>query len=207
MRHTLLAALPIFAVLLVGCTAAKMKPVDLRNLESDESIVMGSLIIKVQDPEEPEKELGFLEGRKRKAEGYTYSIHFRKYDAGSFWRNLLYSRGVVSHEFRIETTPHKEEVFITKLPAGVYVIDQIFRRKVMFTGDWVTTNLTFSVMPGETAYWGKIVITLPYRFSGYSDVSSQSDKIDTEVEYELKKFISSMKDEYGEIILELTLPP
>ena len=76
MRHTLLAALPIFAVLLVGCTAVKMKPVDLRNLESDESIVMGSLIIKVQDPEASEKYIGISEKLlKRKAEGSIYSIH------------------------------------------------------------------------------------------------------------------------------------
>lgn len=41
MRHTLLAALPIFAVLLVGGTPAQMKPADASYPESDQSIDSG----------------------------------------------------------------------------------------------------------------------------------------------------------------------
>jgi hypothetical protein len=66
-------------------------------------------------------------------------------------------------------------------------------------GDYLTTNRTFSVLPGETAYWGKIVISLPYRYSGGSDLNT-AQAVHTEVEYELKKFISSMGKEYSEII-------
>ncbi len=199
MRHTLLAALPIFAVLLVGCTAAKMKPVDLRNLESDESIVMGSLIIKVQDPEESEKDIGYLAGfSRRKAEGYKYTISLSKY----VWKDYLVvqSRSFSNiHRIDVEATPNKEEVFITKLPAGDYMIYQIWRNRWDFVGDYLTTNRTFSVLPGETAYWGKIVISLPYRYSGGSDLNT-AQAVHTEVEYELKKFISSMGKEYSEII-------
>jgi hypothetical protein len=57
-------------------------------------------------------------------------------------------------------------------------------------------------LPGETAYWGKIVISLPYRYSGGSDPLNPKE-VHTEVEYELKKFISSMGKEYSEIILGL----
>ena len=211
MRHTLLAALPIFAVLLVGCTAAKMKPVDLRNLESDESIVMGSLIIKVQDPEESDKDIGFLAGLiepEREAEGHKYTISLSKYE----WKEgffVTYRSLSIIDRFYVVATLNKEEVFITKLPAGDYMIYQIWRNRWDFVGDYLTTNRTFSVLPGETAYWGKIVISLPYRYSGAwgpgYDYNKQllfqnSPRAHTEVEYELKKFISSMGKEYSEFI-------
>jgi hypothetical protein len=200
MRHTLLAALPIFAVLLVGCTAVKMKPVDLRNLESDESIVMGSLIIKVQDPEESDKDIGYLAGlHKREAEGHKYTISLSKYEYKEGFFVTSRSLSIIDR-FHVETTPNKEEVFITKLPAGDYIIYQIHRHpRWNFTGDYLTTNRTFTVLPGETAYWGKIVVSLPYRYSGGIDLDA-AQAVHTEVEYELNKFISSMGKEYSEII-------
>ncbi len=41
MRHALLAAVPIVAVLLVGCTTVEVKPIDSRTPESDQSIGVG----------------------------------------------------------------------------------------------------------------------------------------------------------------------
>lgn len=200
MRHALLAALQIFAVLLVGCTAAKMKPVDLRNLESDEALVMGSLIIKVQDPEESEKDIGYLAGlSRRKTEGYKYTISLSKYEYKENYLGRRYRSLSNIDWFDVEATPNKEEVFITKLPAGDYIIYRIYRNRWDFVGDYLTTDRTFSVLPGEAAYWGKIVISLPYRYSGGSDLDA-AQAVHTEVEYELKKFISSMGKEYSGII-------
>ena len=146
-RGLLLAG--ILTIVLSGCASMTSTKEELQNIGENEGVVFGSFVINVEQGEENESGWAFLKGQK--AGDASYAVLFS--ESGLNPLKLRYM---------IRARPEKEEVFIRKLPAGLYQIEKI--SKEGFTNlELNLKGVNFRVVPQQTTYIGKVTLQFPNR--------------------------------------------
>ena len=148
----------VVAALLCVCSAASAQ-----DLAGEEGIVIGTVVVKVADPDENSS---FLRGARKlekikwaltikRAEGLTFSNRYIKVASGS------------------------EEHFLVKLKAGSYHFDQLVAQG--FANFYFPVQVRFEVTPKSITYIGRLEITLPYRMcsapASFNVVDSQEETV------------------------------
>jgi len=134
-------------VLTVGCTASlPMVQSHAPAASPGEGIVMGSVLVTIEEPteKEPTGIFPLIKGAN-KAERFTYKFFLKK-------------RGEVSPRHHLTVTPGQEEFFATRLPAGNYEFYAMKPKKTVLLGK---LRILFEVQPGKTTYIGRLVARLP----------------------------------------------
>ena len=149
---TRLVALVVF--LLSGCASMNSSKEELQGIETNEGIVVGSVLLTVAQGDANESGWAFLKGRK--ASELEYSVAISESEFNPF-----------KPTYTLPATPGKEALFVKKLPAGSYKMSSIGPTGFLApTGLSFPLNLRFEVKPQTISYIGKLVVTLPDRISG-----------------------------------------
>lgn len=144
----------IIVGLLSGCASTmNSSKEELRSIGDKEGVVIGSVLITVKKGSKDESAWSFLKGRKADDLKYTIRISDSGYE----------------HPFKkrysIPATTREEVVFIKKLPAGNYKMDNL--GVVSWGGNQVFSfplSIYFDVKPQQATYIGRLTVNLPERF-------------------------------------------
>lgn len=141
-------ALALSGTMISGCGSMVSSKEELQRVSADEGIVVGSFLINVEKGEENESGWAFLKGQKAAAATYTVLMSER-------------SLNPFATKYNIRVTPGQEEFFVKKLRAGDYEIKKI--QKEGFSSLELNLKATFTVVPGQTSYIGRLEVTFPDR--------------------------------------------
>ena len=172
--------LVIIGSLLAGCATMQSSVEELDNLKENEGIIIGSVLITVEESKTEESSWAWLKGQKAGTAKYALSMN-----------KIGTSFNPFSTTYQITVTPEKEEVFIKKMPAGKYIISKIHKQG--FTNLYANIKINIEVKPGETTYVGKLIVKFPNRLRAGS-------KYKIKVEDEQEKTVDALKNEYRNII-------
>jgi hypothetical protein len=123
---------------------------ELQSLGDNEGIVIGSVALTDIQSNADESGWAFLKGRKAGDLEYGVSIS----EAGFNPLKTTYS---------VLAQPGKEVLFVKKLPAGRYNMNEISPRGFLVPQLKVNLNVGFTVKARQTSYIGKLVVTFPDR--------------------------------------------
>ena len=145
----------ILFTLVAGCASMTSTKEELQSISANEGVVVGSVLLTVEKAKEN------VTGWKLhnfETEDYDWLVEMRKEPFEPF--TTIYS---------LTVKPGKEEIFVKKLPAGTYRINNIEP-----TFGLLTPNLSlylgvhFTVKPGQTTYIGRLATQFPYRIKSGS---------------------------------------
>ena len=130
----------VVAALLCVCSAASAQ-----NLPAEDGIVIGTVVVKVAEPEENSS---FLRGA-RKLEKFKWALTIER------------TQGFTFLNPEIKVASGSEEHFLVKLKAGSYHLDQLVARG--FANFQFPIRVLFEVTPETITYIGRLEISLPHR--------------------------------------------
>lgn len=160
-----LTALALF--LLSGCASMTSSKEELQSLGENEGIVVGSVLLTAAKGDAEESGWAFLKGRK--AGELEYSV-------------LISETGFnpLKTNYSVPATPGKEEMFVKKLPAGSYNMNELRPSGLLAPQLRLTLAINFNVRPRQTSYIGKLVVNFPDRITVGSAV--RVEILDAQVE-------------------------
>jgi hypothetical protein len=136
--------------LLSACATMTSTKEELQSLGDNEGIVIGSVALTAIQSDADESGWAFLKGRKADDLEYAVSIS----EPGFNPLKTTYS---------VPAQSGKEVLFVKKLPAGRYNMNEISPRGFLVPQLKVDLNIAFTVKPRQTSYIGKLVVTFPDR--------------------------------------------
>lgn len=142
----------LIAFLLSGCASMNSSKEELRGIEENEGIVVGSVLLTVEQGDANESGWAFLKGRKAGELEYSVGIS----DTGTGFNPFKTT-------YSLPATPGKEAFFVKKLPAGNYRMDNIGPSGFLAPQLSFPLGLSFGVKPQKVSYIGKLVVNLPDR--------------------------------------------
>ena len=151
---------------------------ELQNIGENEGIVFGSFIVNVDNSVEKASVLSMHRGG-RNAHAQVYKVLITENEFNEF-----------NPRYVIMAKPEQEEIFIKKLPAGDYQIQNIESG-----GLYWYPHLKFRVTPKQTTYIGKLTMRLPGWASGGSLIHGTIS--DTQ-----QKTIAQLKSEHEKSVAE-----
>ncbi|MGH8613556.1 MAG: ankyrin repeat domain-containing protein [Gammaproteobacteria bacterium] len=186
-RFFLRAALSISCLAMIsGCASMVSSKEELQNVGETEGIVFGSFVINVEKSQGNETGGAFLKGLK--AGDTTYAVIISEYEFLGNRFSDQFRSNPLKPLYVVRATPGKEEIFIKKLPAGVYRIEKLQREgfgKLEFD-----LEVYFTVTPKLTTYIGKVTVQFPDRITPASPVR-------TNVADAQRETTELLKNEYG----------
>ena len=143
--------LMLAAILMTSCAApmASTKE-ELQSLSENEGVVIGSILFVAAKGVENESGWAFLRGTK--TDDLKWIVSFGELGFKPF-----------ATTYTISGRPGKEEVFIKKLPAGNYNIQNASGAGTFGLSSRQYVTIHFKVEPRQTSYIGKLVVNLPDR--------------------------------------------
>lgn len=147
-----LQAVTLIVFLLSGCASMNSSKEELRSIGESEGIVVGSVLLTVEQGDANESGWAFLKGRKASELEYSVGISDTTTALNPF--KTTYS---------LPATPGKEAFFVKKLPAGNYRMDSIGPSGFLAPQLSFPLGLSFDVKPQKVSYIGKLVVNLPDR--------------------------------------------
>ena len=142
----------LIAFLFSGCASMTSSKEELRAIEENEGVVVGSVLLTVEQGDANESGWSFLKGRKAGELEYSVDISNTGTEFNPF--KTTYS---------LPATPGKEAFFVKNLPAGNYKMDRIGPSGFLAPQLSFPLNLSFGVEPQKVSYIGKLVVNLPDR--------------------------------------------
>lgn len=166
-RVFLLAALSVSCLAMFsGCASMVSSKEELQKVGENEGVVFGSFVINVEKSQGNETGRAFLKGLK--ASDTTYAVIISEYEFLGNRFSDQFRANPLKPNYVIRATPEKEEIFIKKLPAGTYRIENI-RREGFGTLEF-DLEVYFTVAPKQTTYIGKVTVQFPDRITRGSPV-------------------------------------
>jgi len=153
---------------------------ELQSLGENEGIVVGSVVLTAAKGDADESGWAFLKGRKPGEVEYSVSISESGFNP--FQTN-----------YSVPAKPGKEEVYIKKLPAGSYNMNELRPSGFLAPQLILTLAINFNVKPRQTSYIGKLVVNFPDRITVGSPV--HVDILDAQEET-----IEKLRGEYPSIV-------
>ncbi len=145
MRILRFASCPASRRLIVAALFCVCFSASAQNLPAEDGIVIGTVVVKVTEPDESSS---FLRGA-RKLEKFKWALTIERTQGFTF----------AHHEIKVASG--SEEHFLVKLKAGSYHLDKLVARG--FANFQFPVRVRFEVTPEATTYIGRLEITLPYR--------------------------------------------
>jgi hypothetical protein len=130
---------------------------ELQSLGENEGIVIGSVFLAVAQSPADESGWAFLGGRKAGELEYSVSISEAVFNP-------------FQTTYSIPALPGKEAIFIKKLPAGRYSMNEISPSGFLAPQLKLTLGIDFEVKPRQTSYIGKLMLTFPDRIRLFTPV-------------------------------------
>jgi len=139
-------------ILLSGCASMTSTNEELQVLGENEGIVIGSVLLSAPKVAADESGWAFLRGRKAGELKYSVSISRAGFNP-------------LTTTYSVPAIPGKEEVFIKKLPAGGYNMNELTPSGFLAPQLSLTLAVNFDVRPRQTSYIGKLVVNFPDRIA------------------------------------------
>ncbi len=160
-RPELFLAVAGLVMLLAACATPDQTPADeLRELGPNEGIVIGSVLIEIEKPEDDSWRAGTKIGE------HNWYLVITE-DRGDQSIAQLIVTGLIPFaapkSFRIVARLGEPVLFLRKLSAGEYHFDGISQDTGSRSPLYVNLHLPFMVHPGQATYVGRIIINLPAR--------------------------------------------
>jgi hypothetical protein len=146
--HVAALALTLFS----GCASMTSTNEELQVLGENEGIVIGSVLLSAPKVAADESGWAFLRGRKAGELKYSVSISRAGFNP-------------LTTTYSVPAIPGKEEVFIKKLPAGSYNMNELTPSGFLAPQLSLTLAVNFDVRPRQTSYIGKLVVNFPDRIA------------------------------------------
>jgi hypothetical protein len=179
----------IAILLVVGCASMVSTKEELQNLSENEGVVIGSVLLTVEEGKEGESGWAFLKGKKAGDLDWTISIRAVS----------LREPGIIllATKYSIPAKPGVEEYFIKKLPAGSYSMRRMQPVGLFAPDIYLSLPVSFTVKPRQTSYIGKLAVGLPNRIAVGSLV--RVAVLDAQDET-----IEKLRGEHSHVVLENT---
>jgi hypothetical protein len=143
----------LVAFLLSGCASMTSTKEELRSLGGSEGIVVGSVLLTVEQGDANESGWAFLKGRKAGELEYYVAVSEKGFNP-------------LKATYSLPAIPGKEAFFVKKLPAGHYTMGNIGPTGFLAPQVTFPLDLGFEVTPQKVSYIGKLVVNLPNRILG-----------------------------------------
>ncbi|MGA1867203.1 MAG: hypothetical protein ACMUJM_01525 [bacterium] len=183
--------------LFIGCAPSMlMKVEDLREIQPNEGIVVGSILVRVIDAQNEPK--GFLNSLVSK----PFMLKNKKWDITTEAKKQYSTEKVNTEEEKEEAVNYKtysisgkegeEKVFVCRLPAGEYA-------EFVNIGIGESSGklgIRFRVNPGTTTYIGQLIIDLPPKTKLIGKTKFKVSIVDRQ-----ETAMESLAEEYGSIVI------
>jgi hypothetical protein len=119
---------------------------DVQQAKESEGIVVGSILVKTDAPDDPAKIIKAVTPESENCK-FIFSTKRKK------------QRQFFGYEYTVKVRPGEEEIFVTKLEAGEYHIIRMDLRllKILKPNFFIVLNVCFTVEPGTITYIGRLV--------------------------------------------------
>jgi hypothetical protein len=189
MRRIIL--LSCLLILTLGCAASmKMSASDVGQLQPNEGVVFGSLLIKALPAEDGSTSM--LTGLG----GKTWSANVVDTRKSPMEYDL---KGADAY---IKAREGEEAPFVTKLLAGEYVFVDMVSPSIMGTLR-APIRVPFRVHPGKTTYIGRLLIEMPQKMDVKVPGIPQGMNYSVRVEDAQQSTVALLKKDYGEIFAKV----